>query len=157
MCNTLARGPVRPIVLRLILKLVWECNCPFLLMLTLYHKAAQRLPETAAQWGSDTWSASIISVKVWVMVPRRLRPAQYSATLDVQWGLLSLHFPWSWTATILFSLERPLQKWVVGIQPCFSPCGNMYCTCYKTRSNTWAHSYTQFNRALRPFSWCYID
>lgn len=53
-----------------------------------------------------------MSVKAWVMVPLRFtRPAPYSATLDAQWDLLSLYFPWSCTAIAFYSPESVLQSW----------------------------------------------
>lgn len=53
-----------------------------------------------------------MSVKAWVMVPLRFkRPAPYLATLDAQWDLLSLYFPWSCAAIVFYSLESVLLLW----------------------------------------------
>lgn len=120
-----------------LLRALWDPSCNWELLwlilklviasLAHSHSVSQSCTSVSTVWlpklqhsgAFDTWSGSIMSVKVWVMVPERFeRPAPYWAT-DAQWGLLSIHFPWSWAASTFYSLERPLQESVMGIQAYF--------------------------------------
>lgn len=151
----------------LILKLVWECNCSPLFArarsVSQSRTAAPTvwLPRLQRSRVFDTWSESIMRVKGWVMVHERFeRPAPYSATLDAQWGLLSIHFPWG--CNYIFTHWRGrCQKWVMGILHVFF---FFFFFCPHLLQDQIKHKrpsvcscvliHTPFDRGLQPFS-CY--